>query len=89
MAVIQDGAPQHRAKPVQEAIDETGGAVKLVCLPPGCPDLNDMGELWRQMKRAVPSGPNVKFGKVYRDIKRRLRDYIQRLNIFRYPYRSG
>ena len=47
-----------------------------------------MEELWRQMKRAVPSGPYAKFSKMRRDIKRWLRDDIPRLNIFRYPYRS-
>ena len=88
MVIILDRAPQHTAKVVQEAIDEMDGEVKLVYLPPGCPDLNAMEELWRQMKRAVPSGPYVKFSKMRRDVKRRLGDYIPRLDIFRYLYRS-
>ena len=64
------------------------GEVELVYLPPGCPDLNAMEELWRQMKRAVPSGPYVKSSKMRRDVKRRLGDYIPRLDIFRYLCRS-
>ena len=88
MVIILDRAPQHTAKAVQDAIDEMDGGVKLACLPPGCPDLNAMEELWRQMKRAVFSGPYIKFGKMCRDIKRWLRDYIPRPDIFRYLYRS-
>ena len=88
MVIILDRAPQHTAKVVQEAIDEMDGEVKLVYLPPGCPDLNAMEELWRQMKRAVLSGPYVKFSKMCRDIKRWLRNKLPRLDIFRYLYRS-
>ncbi len=88
MVMIPDRAPQHRAKAVQDAIDEMGGEVKLACLPPGCPDLNAMEELWRQMKHAVLSGPYVKFSKMCRDIKRWLRDKLPRLDIFRHLYQS-
>ena len=65
-----------------------GGEVKPVYLPSGCLDLNAMEELWRQMKRAVSSGPYVKFSKMRRDIRRWLRDDILRPDIFRYLYRS-
>ena len=46
-----------------------------------------MEEMWWQMKRAVPSGPYVKFSKMCRYIKTWLRDDIPNLNIFRYLYR--
>ena len=29
------------------------GEVRLVFLPPDCPDLNAIEEIWRQMKHAV------------------------------------
>ena len=36
--MILDGAPQHRAKDVREALEEMNGEVELKFLPPGCPD---------------------------------------------------
>ena len=86
--MIPDGAPKHTARAVQEAMDEMGGEVKPLYLPSGCLDLNAMGELWRQMKRAVSSGPYVKFSKMRRDIRRWLRGDILRPDIFRYLHRS-
>ena len=88
MVIMLDRAPRHTAKAVQEAIDETGGGVKLARHPPGCPDVNAMEELWRQMKLAVLSGPYVKFSRMCRDVKRWLGDCIPRLDVFRYLYRS-
>ncbi len=88
IVMILDRAPQHTAKAVQEAMDEMDGEVKLVYLPPGCPDLNAMEELWRQMKRAVLSGPYVKFSKMRRDMKKWLGKELPSLDIFRYLYRS-
>ena len=43
--MILDRAPQHRAKDVQEAIEDLDGQVRLAYLPPGCPDLNAIEEL--------------------------------------------
>ena len=50
--MITDGAPQHRSKFVREEIGRLDG-VELQFLPPGCPDLNAIEEVWRQMKHAV------------------------------------
>ena len=47
-----------------------------------------MEELWRQMKRAVLSGPYVKFSKMRRDMKKWLGKELPSLDIFRYLYRS-
>ena len=87
--VMPDGAPWHWAKAVRDAMDGMNGGVKLACLPPGRPDLAATGEAWRQMKRAVPSGPYVKSSKMRRDVKLWPRDYIPRPDVFRRLYRSG
>ena len=50
--IITDGAPQHRSKFVREEIGRLDG-VELQFLPPGCPDLNAIEEVWRQMKHAI------------------------------------
>ena len=50
--MITDGAPQHRSKFVREEIGRLDG-VELQFLPPGCPDLNAIEEVWRQMKVTV------------------------------------
>ena len=50
--MITDGAPQHRSKFVREEIGRLDG-VELQFLPPGCPDLNAIEEVWRQMKHAI------------------------------------
>ena len=70
-------------------MDEMDGEAKLACLPPGRPDLNAMEGVWRQVKRAVPSGPHVKSSKMRRDVKRWLGDHIPRPDVFRYLCRSG
>ena len=43
--MVLDGASQHRAKIVREALKEMNGEVRLVFLPPGCPDLNAIEEI--------------------------------------------
>ena len=58
--MITDGAPQHRSKFVREEIGRLDG-VELQFLPPGCPDLNAVEEVWRQMKHAVLDVPYVRF----------------------------
>ena len=50
--IILDGAAQHRAKCVKEELKKLVG-LELKFLPPGCPDLNAIEEVWRQMKHAV------------------------------------
>ena len=54
--MITGGAPQHRSKFVREEIGSLDG-VELQFLPPGCPDLNAIEEVWRQMKHAVLDVP--------------------------------
>ena len=87
LLMILDRAPQHRAKVVLEAIEEMGDQVKLAYLPPGCPDLNAIEELWRQMKMAVLSGPYIKLGKMCSDIDHWLKHHLPNLNIYNYLYR--
>lgn len=66
--VILDRASQYRAKDVREVIEDIDGHVKLAHLPPGCPDLNVIEELWRQLKMNVLYDPYVKYDKMYNDI---------------------
>ena len=66
--MILDGAPQHRAADVKKALKEMNGEVELEFLPPGCPDLSAIEELWRQMKHAVLDTAYVKLSKMCRDI---------------------
>ena len=65
--MIVDGAPQHKAQIVKEAVKDLDG-LELKFLPPGCPDLNAIEELWRQIKRAVLDKPYVRFGQMCKDI---------------------
>ena len=57
--MVLDRAPQHKAD-VMAAVKEMGNQVILVYLPPGCPHLNTIEELWRQMKMSVLNGPYTK-----------------------------
>lgn len=88
LLMILDRAPQHRAKVVLDAVKELGGQVRLEYLPPGCPDLNAIEEVWRQMKMGVLSGPYVKFSKMCSDIDEWLESRLPQLDIYRYLYRS-
>ena len=51
--IILDRAPQHNSKIIQETLKEPDGKVYPEFHRPGCPDLNAIEEVWRQMKRAV------------------------------------
>ena len=86
--MITDGAPQHRARCVGEELGHLDG-LELEFLPPGCPDLNAIEEIWRQMKHAVLDTPYVRFGKMCSDIDRWLKSSRPRLNIERYLYRTA
>ena len=57
--------------------------------PPGCPDLNAIEEMWRQMKHAVLDVPYVRFSSVCSDIDKWLRPSLPKLDIERYPYRKA
>ena len=67
--MILDRAPQHKAKIIQETLRDLDGAIDLEFLPPGCPDLNAIEEVWRQMKRAVLDIPYVTVATMHEDIR--------------------
>ena len=67
--MIADGAPQHRSRLVREEIGRLYGP-ELEFFPPGCPDLNAIEEVRRQMKHAVLDAPYVRFGSMCSDIDR-------------------
>ena len=86
--MVTDGAPQHRSKFVREEIGRLDG-VELQFLPPGCPDLNAIEEVWRQMKHAVLDVPYVRFSSMCGDIDRWPRSSLPKLDIERYLYRKA
>ena len=73
--MITDGAPQHRSKFVREEIGRLDG-VELQFLPPGCPGLNAIEEVWRRMKHAVLDVPYVRFSSMCSDIDKWLRSSL-------------
>ena len=85
---ITDGAPQHRSKFVREEIGRLDG-VELQFLPPGCPDLNAIEGVWRQMKHAILDAPYVRFSSMCSDIGKWLRSSLPKLDIERYIYRKA
>ena len=86
--MVLDGASQHRARIVREALREMNGEARLAFLPPGCPDLNAIEEIWRQLKHAVLDTPIVKFHKMCEDIDEWLVSSLPRLDIEKYLYRA-
>ena len=59
-----DRAPQHRTGVILDAVKSLGGQMRLEYLPPKCPDLNAIEEIWWQLKMSVLSGPYVKFSNI-------------------------
>ena len=86
--MITDGAPQHRSKFVREEIGRLD-CVELQFLPPGCPDLNAIEEVWRQMKHAVLDVPYVRFSSMCSDIDKWLRSPLPKLDIEEVPLQKG
>ena len=86
--IILDGAAQHRTKCVKEELKKLVG-LELKFLPPGCPDLNAIEEVWRQMKHAVLDIQYVTFGKMCSDIDKWLNSSIPKLDIENYLYRKA
>ena len=86
--MIVDGAPQHRSKLVREEIERLNG-VELQFLPPGCPDLNAIEEVWRQMKHVVLDVPYVRFSSMCSDIERWVEMSLPKLDIEKYLYRKA
>ena len=80
------GAPQHKAQIVKETVKDLDD-LELKFLPPGCPDLNAIEELWRQMKHAVLDKPYVRFGQTCKDIDGWLESSMPVLDIEKYLYR--
>ena len=72
----------------QEEIGRLDG-VELQFLPPGCPDLNAIEEVWRQMKHAILDVPYVRFSSMCSDIDNWLRSSLPKLDIERYLYRKA
>ena len=87
--MILDRAPQHKAKIIQETLRDLGGAVELEFLPPSCPDLNAIEEVWRQMKRAVLDIPYVTVVGMHEDIDRWLGSSVPVPDIEKYLYRMA
>ena len=86
--MMTDGAPQHRSKFVREEIGRLDG-VELRFLPPGCPDLNAIEEVWRQMKHAILDVPYVRFSSMCGDIDKWLGSSLPKLDVERYLYRKA
>ena len=86
--MMTDGAPQHRSRLVREEIGRLDGA-ELQFLPPGCPDLNAIEEVWRQMKHAILDVPYVRFSSMCGDIDRWLRSSLPKLDIEKYLHRKA
>ena len=57
-------------------------------LPPGCPDLNAIEEIWRQMKHAVLDIPRVSLQKMCEEIDKWLVSSLPRLDIEKYLYKK-
>ena len=85
--MILDRAPQHKAKIIRETLRELDGKVELEFLPPGCPDLSAIEEVWRQMKRAVLDIAYTTLATMRDDITRWLASSVPVLDIERYLYR--
>ena len=86
--MITAGAPQHRSKFVREELAGMGG-LELEFFPPGCPDLNAIEEMWRQMKHAVLDVPYVRFSSMCSDIDKWLGSSRPKLDIEKYLYRKA
>ena len=86
--MITDGAPQHRSKLVREEFGRLDG-VELQFLPPGCPDLNAIEEVWRQMKHAILDVPYVRFSSMCSDIDKWLRSSLPKLDIEKVPLQKS
>ncbi len=86
--MVLDGASQHRAGIVLEALKEMNGEARLASLPPGCPDLNAIEGVWHQMKRAVLDAPAVKLHRMCGDMDRWLVESLPGLEIENCPYRK-
>ena len=86
--MILDRAPQHTAKIVKKTLDDMDGDIKLVFQPPGCPDLNAIEEVWRQMKHAVLDQPVVKYSKMCEAIGKWLAESLPDLDIKNYLFRK-
>ena len=80
-------AVSHRARVVLEALGEMNGAVEAVFLPPGCPDLSAIEEVWRQLKHAVLDIRYVALAKMCSDIDAWLESSLPNLDIEKYLYR--
>ena len=86
--MILDGAPQHRANDVKAEVEKLNG-LELVFLPPGCPDLSAIEEVWRQMKHAVLDSRYVTSGGICRDVDNWPGSSVPKLDIEKYLHRKA
>ena len=61
----------------------------MVFLLPGCPNLNAIEEVWRQMKHAVLDEPYVWLSSMCNENDRQLRTSLPILDIEKYLYRKS
>ena len=87
LLMILDRAPQHKAALVHETLAGLNGMIELEYLPPGCPELNAVEEIWRQMKHAVLDVTYLTVGGMYERIDRWLSSSMPALDIEKYLYR--
>ena len=72
---------------LQKTLKELDGKVELEFLPPGCPDLSAIEEVWRRMKRAVLDVTYTTLATMRDDITGWLASSVPALDIERYLYR--
>ena len=51
--MVLDSASYHKSKVVREYVESTGGDIELEFLPPYTPQLNQVENVWRDLKRRL------------------------------------
>jgi len=88
--VVMDGALQHRTRDVRSFIADHPGAVRVMYLPVGTPELSAIEEYWHQAKRDVlVSEYYATFGEMRRTLSEYLRTSDLRLDIMKYIGRQS
>ena len=84
--MILDRTPYHKAKIIQDMLKELDGEVELEFLPPGCPDLNAIEEVWRQVKHAIQNITYMTVAGMHDDIAWWLGSSVPVLDTEKYLY---
>ena len=50
IAIIMDGASQHKTKAFKEFVKENSHRLQIMYLPTGCPEFGAIEECWHQLK---------------------------------------